>query len=124
MQPKPRTPEHRDTVDLARVDADLRREDAYARDGHTARTIVRESDLRIVVIAMRGGASMVPHQTAHTAAIQVVKGHVRVQFPDRVVDLSAGGLLVFERDARHAVDAVSDSSFVLTLGWEDKQQDG
>jgi len=42
-------------VDIAR---EMRAEDTYARDGHTARTLVREADLRIVLMVMKAGSIM------------------------------------------------------------------
>jgi hypothetical protein len=40
---------------------------------------------------------------------------LRVQ--SEVVELRAGQLLVLERGVRHDVEAVVESSFLLTLGW-------
>ena len=120
MQPKPSASKQRDTVDLGRSDMELRREDAYARDGHTARTLLRESDLRIVLIAMRKGASISEHHTDHTASVQVLTGQLRIRFSNCVADVPAGHLFVFEAGAAHEVDAELDSSFLLTLGWRDK----
>lgn len=41
-------PTHRGPVfDLAAIDAEMRREDAYQREGHAARTLIREDDMRI-----------------------------------------------------------------------------
>ncbi len=120
MQPRPNASDRRDTIDLGGSDLKLRGEEAYARDGHTARTLLRESDLRIVLIAMRKGASISEHHTDHTAAIQVLTGHVRVRFAGSVSDVHAGHLFVFEAGAPHEVEADVDSSFLLTLGWRDK----
>lgn len=120
MQPKPSASDQRITVDLGLSDAELRDEDAYSRDGHTARTLVRESDLRIVLIAMRKGASISEHHTDHTASIQVLTGHIRIRFADVVSELQAGQLFVLEAGAPHDVKAEVESSFLLTLGWRDK----
>ena len=46
---------HEIVFDLAAVDSELRKEDAYQREGHTARTLVREPDLRIVLVVMKAG---------------------------------------------------------------------
>jgi quercetin dioxygenase-like cupin family protein len=121
MQPKPSASDNRATIDLGHSDLELRREDAYGRDGHTARTLVREADLRIVHIAMRKGASISEHHTDHTASIHVLSGHVRVRFSGSVADVPAGHLFVFEAGAPHEVDADVDSSFLLTLGWRNKE---
>ncbi len=106
-----------DMVDIAR---EMRREDTYVRDGHTARTLVREADLRIVLIVMRAGATMKEHQVAETASVHALSGHVRLRLPDRAVELSTGRLLVLEPGLRHNVEALEESTLLLTLGWRAK----
>jgi len=106
--------------DLTAIDAEMRREDAYQREGHTARTLVREQDMRIVLVAMKAGARIGEHRANETAAIQALSGHVRLRLPDDTADVPAGWLLVLGRGIRHDVEAVAESSFLLTLGWPAK----
>ena len=103
--------------DLAALDAELRTEDAYQRDGHTARTQVREPDLRVVLIIMKAGARMASHRVDQTASVHALSGHVRLRLPDKVTDLAVGRLLMIQRDLEHDVEAVTDSALLLTLGW-------
>ncbi len=106
------------SFDLAEIEAALRTEDAYLREGHTARTLVRERDLRVVLVALRAGARMAEHRANDTASIHTIRGHLRLQLPDKLVDLPMGSLLVLERGVRHDVEAISDSALLLTLGWQ------
>jgi quercetin dioxygenase-like cupin family protein len=80
-----------DIVDIAR---EMREQDAYARDGHTARTLVREADLRIVLMVMKAGSIIKEHRVAETATVHSLGGHVRLHLPDKVADLPNGRLLV------------------------------
>ena len=95
----------------------MQQETAYLREGHTARTLVREPDLRIVLVAMKAGARIAEHRADETASVHALRGHVRLRLPDKVVDLPAGRLLVLEKGLRHDVEAMQDSAFLLTLGW-------
>ena len=104
--------------DLATADREMRNEEAYVREGHTARTLVREPDLRIVLVVMKAGGLIAEHHVSRTASIHALAGHVRLRIPGRDVDLPAGQLLVLERGLRHDVEAVLDSAFLLTLGWQ------
>jgi quercetin dioxygenase-like cupin family protein len=115
---KPETIVRGAVFDLAAIDAELRREDAYGRDGHTARTLVREGDIRVVLIVMRAGARIAEHRANETASIHALSGHVRLRLPDRDAELLAGRLLVLERGLPHDVEAISESAFLLTLGWK------
>jgi quercetin dioxygenase-like cupin family protein len=97
----------------------MEKEEAYSRAGHTARTLVREPDLRIVLIAMREGSWIAEHSAADTASVHVLSGHMQLRLPDKTVDLRAGHLLVLPGGLRHDVEAVAEGVFLLTLGWQD-----
>lgn len=105
------------SFDLAAIDAELRAEDAYEREGHTARTLARSPDLRIVLVVMKAGARIAEHRADETVSVHTLSGQVRLRLPDRTAELAAGQLLVLERGQRHAVEAVGDAAFLLTLGW-------
>jgi quercetin dioxygenase-like cupin family protein len=74
--------------------------------------------MRVVLVVMNVGARLAEHRANETASIQALRGHVRLKLPDRTADLAAGGLLVLERGLRHDVEAVAESTFLLTLGWK------
>ena len=101
--------------ELATAERELREEPAYARDGHTARTLVREPDLRVVLVVMRSGGKIAEHRAHETASIQALSGHIRLRVETQLVHLTAGKLLVIAPQLRHEVDALADSAFLLTL---------
>jgi quercetin dioxygenase-like cupin family protein len=103
--------------ELAAIDRELRAEDAYRRDGHTARTLIREPALRIVLVVMKAGARIAEHRAQEITSIQAVTGQVRVTLLERSLELTAGGVLVVAPDLRHQVEAVADSGLLLTLAW-------
>jgi len=108
------------TFDIASTAADMRGEGVYERDGHTARTLVREADLRVVLVVMKDGSIIKDHCANETASIHMLSGLVRVRLQDRFVDLPSGRLLVLERALPHNVEAMNESAFLLTLGWHEK----
>lgn len=94
----------------------MRSEEAYLRGDHTARTLVHEPDLRVVLIAMKAGGRLEEHRAKATASVHVLSGQIRIDLLDKVVNLSAGGFLMLEQGLRHAVEAGPESAFLLTLG--------
>ena len=102
-------------LDIAAADRELRSEDAYKLDGHTARTFVREPAMRVVLIAMRAGAKIAEHHAQETASIHALTGHIRLRLPQRTVDLPAGHVLVLPPQLPHDVEAVDDATFLITL---------
>jgi len=118
---KPAAADHGVTFELANVAHELRAEVAYVREGHTARTLIRAADLRVIVVALQAGKSMSEHHANVTASVQVLSGHIRLQLPDRAVELTAGELLVLGSGLSHDVHAQTESAFLLTLGWPASQ---
>jgi quercetin dioxygenase-like cupin family protein len=102
--------------DLKAIAAQIRSEPAYQRAGHAAQTVVREDDLRVVVLAMKAGAIVPEHQAHATGSLYVVEGRIRLIFAERSIELSPCQLVAIERASRHAVEALEESTFVLTLG--------
>lgn len=105
------------SFDLETVARELRAEELYRREGQTARTLIRTADLRIVVVALKAGKTMSEHHANVTVSVQTVSGHIRLQLPDRGVDVQEGELLVLGAGLSHDVYAEADSTFLLTLGW-------
>jgi quercetin dioxygenase-like cupin family protein len=108
------------TFELAEVAHEMRGESAYGREGHTARTLVREADLRIVLLAMQAGSILKEHRVDETASVHTLTGHVRLRFADRFAELPNGRLLTIERGLAHSVEALEESLVLLTLGWRAK----
>jgi quercetin dioxygenase-like cupin family protein len=108
------------SFDLTALAQAMRQEDSYLREGHTARTLAREADLRVVLVVMKAESMMAAHTANETASVHVVAGRVQIKLPDRREEVSAGGLLMIERGIQHDVVAATDSAFVLTLGWTEK----
>jgi quercetin dioxygenase-like cupin family protein len=104
--------------ELAAVDREMRQEEAYQREGHTARTLVRELDLRIVLVVMKEDGRIAEHRAGGTISVHALTGHVQLHLPDKVVDLPAGRLVVLEHGMRHDVRALAESAFLLTLAWD------
>lgn len=126
--PRPDSPEFGAVLDLVDLSREMRGEAEYNHDhGHAARTIVRTQDLRVVLIAIRAGAHIAEHVAQATASIQVVSGRVRIRLPrlarqheDRFEELAPGRLLAIESGLAHAVEALEDSTVLLTLGWKER----
>lgn len=94
----------------------LKRQRNYQERGPAGRTLVKEPDLRIVLMALKAGAGLPEHHASGPISIQVIEGELRVRVPDESVELSVGQLLAVESEMRHDVEAIVDSAFLLTIG--------
>jgi quercetin dioxygenase-like cupin family protein len=104
--------------DLASELDQLHRDESWLHPtGRSSKTLVKYSDLRIVLIAMKANARMHEHTAAGRISVHALNGHIRLQLPERVVDLPAGHLLALDQCVPHDVEAAEDSAFLLTLSW-------
>ena len=103
--------------DLAALEKEMRAEEAYSRNGHTARTLIHEPDLRVVLIVLKAGNRIEKHKAKGPSSIQTVSGALRLELESRTVDPPAGALLALDKDAPHDVEAGPDSALLLTIGW-------
>ena len=105
------------TFDLAAEAAALMGEPAWQDNGHNAKTLMKYPDMRMVLIALKGGARMPEHRTDQCVTIHVLSGGLDVHLPETTVALAAGALLALEQTVLHDVEAREDSVFLLSLGW-------
>jgi quercetin dioxygenase-like cupin family protein len=85
--------------------------------GHTAKTLVKDGPLRVVILGLKSGATLRDHESAGPVSIHVLSGQVNVVSPGRVDSLQAGGALVFDAAVSHSLEAQADSVVLVTIAW-------
>ena len=103
---------------LSKEIAQLHQEEAWLRTGHNSKTLVKQPDFRIVLIALKKGGHLEEHKADGRISIQTISGHIRLRILEQSVDLPAGQLLALDRGLRHDVEALEESSFLLTISWQ------
>ncbi len=103
--------------DLSAMDAELREDVAVAKEGHSAVTLVKYPDLRVVLIALRKGARVDEASTEARISLQTLRGHLRLRLPEGNLDMPAGHLATLEGMMEFGVEAVTDGALLLTLSW-------
>lgn len=104
------------TVDLNREIQQLRSE-ARWQSGHTAKTLAKYPDFRVVLIVMNAGGRLEKHQTGARISVHTLEGRIQLHTTERSVDLAAGQILTLECDIQHDVEGITDSAFLLTIAW-------
>lgn len=106
------------TLDLNHEIAQLRSEGRW-QSGHTAKTLAKYDDFRVVLIVMKAGGRLEKHRTEGRIAVHTLDGRIRFSTPDRSLELSAGQMLTLEHNISHDVEGIIDSAFLLTIVWRD-----
>lgn len=89
---------------------------AAGSPGRSATTVYggHEHVLRQTVVALAGGILMDEHSSPGEATLHVLRGRVRLKAGADSWEGRAGDLIVIP-DARHSVEAMEDSVFLLTV---------
>ena len=92
------------------------------QSGHSAKTLFKKPDLRVVLITMQDAARMKEHHADGTISLHVLKGQIRVSVNGKPHDLPTGTLFTLGASIRHDVEASSDSAFLLTISWPSNEE--
>src|SRR5262245_15963924 len=82
---------------------------------HTARTLLKQGKLRIVLRALRKGASLPEHTTDGETALQVLSGRIAVDADGERHELRKGQLMGLDFQVTHDLEALEDSCVLLTV---------
>ena len=104
------------TLDLNREIEQLRSEGRW-QSGHTAKTLAKYPNLRVVLIVMKAGDRLEKHRAEGRISVQTLDGRIRFNTAEGTVELAAGQMLTLESGIPHDVEGIVDSAFLLTIAW-------
>ena len=78
-------------------------------------TLVKEGGMSVVLIHLHAGGTMGEHSAPGAATVQVLDGNVRVEIGDDSLEAGSGRPIAFNSGVRHSVEALEDSTLLLTL---------
>lgn len=88
---------------------------AAERKGPASRTLIKDGPLRVTLVVLAPGASIVEHQAGGPITIQAVRGSVRFTSEEGEHDIGPGQLLSARAGLRHSVSSEEGASFLLTV---------
>lgn len=102
-------------LDLAEEQRQILEAARATSGGNTAKTLIKDGPLRIVLVGLKQGATLREHRAEGPVAIQALQGRSRVTSTGEPEDLQVGGMLVFGAGVTHSVEAEADSVLLLTI---------
>jgi quercetin dioxygenase-like cupin family protein len=105
--------------DIAQFDlnAEIERFLPDVPSGRRSETLIKTPRLRVVLITMRAGTELREHVAPGTITVQPIRGRFVFAAGDDEREIVAGTLVSIESEVRHAVRALEDGAFLLTIGW-------
>jgi quercetin dioxygenase-like cupin family protein len=102
------------TIDL---NAEIARFPPDVPSGRRAETLLKTPRLRVVLVTMQAGAELHEHAAPGPITVQPLQGKFTLLVEGEERDIAKGALAAVESGARHAVRAVEDGAFLLTIAW-------
>jgi quercetin dioxygenase-like cupin family protein len=81
----------------------------------TAKTLVKEGPLRVLVVALDSEGTLEEHKVDGPFSVQCLLGRVNVRLGSDKKDLRTGDLLVVDAGVTHNVEAVEPSILLITI---------
>ena len=88
-----------------------------SKTGQNAKTLVKNDQLRVVLMVLKAHARIPSHQTEGRISTHTIRGRIQVRAEGRTFDLRAGRLLALDQGLPHEVEAIEDSAILLTIAW-------
>ena len=85
--------------------------------GQNARTLIKYDDFRVVLTALQAKVRIPEHKAEGRISVHVLSGHIQLRASGRTFSLRPGGLLAIDHGVPHEVEALEESSFLLTIAW-------
>jgi quercetin dioxygenase-like cupin family protein len=105
------------------VEVDRLRRETTWDTGQNARTLMKYEDFRVVLTVLKANAHIPEHQTTGRISVHVLSGHIRLNASGRTFDLRSGSLLALDQRTPHALEALQESAFLLTIAWPGRASD-
>lgn len=89
----------------------------HGHSGRRAEILVKADRLRVVLVTMNAGIELHEHTAPGPITIQTLRGRMAVVLEGGEVTLDTGAMIALAEGAPHAVRAVEDGAFLLTIGY-------
>lgn len=103
--------------DLAAEADELAREPGWIQHGHSARTLIKHSEFRLVLIVMAAGERIEKQTAEERICIQTLSGRLVILAEGETHRLGPCGLMAVDRGRSFEIEAEERSSLLLWIGW-------
>jgi quercetin dioxygenase-like cupin family protein len=95
------------------LDEEVQRAGQQSGD-RNAVSLVKHRDFTVTLLALRGGSHLHEHSAKGSISLQVIAGVIRLNAGGEQKTVSTGTICVLDREIPHSVEALEDSTLLLT----------
>lgn len=104
-----------ENFDLPAALDEMRSGTTWKEGDRVSRLLFKGFGMRVILVAMRSGAIVSSHKGDCALSLLVLEGRLRLETEGDSSDLGHGHLATVEPGIRHAIEALEDTAFLLTL---------
>lgn len=94
----------------------------YSDTGILSKVIVKDNNCQHTLFCLAQGTELEEHTSSRNAAINVIEGKGTLRLEGREIDLKPGVFVYMRANAPHALQALENLAFVLTLSENPQRQ--
>jgi quercetin dioxygenase-like cupin family protein len=99
------------------LNAEIERFPPDIPSGRRSETLIKTPSLRVVLVTMRAGTELHEHVAPGPITVQPLRGRFTLIVEDGEHEIETGALVTVAGGVRHAVRAIEDGAFLLTIAW-------
>ena len=103
------------TFNLASHISEMKQETTWEKNGRSSRTLNKVGTMRLVLNAMKAGMEIKTHHASGPISVHCLEGKLKFNTEERSVTLQKGELLTLEELVKHSVEAIEETTFLLTV---------
>jgi len=101
--------------DFAEIVKAIKTEAAWQNGDRNAMTLLKNSNMSVVLIALKNNAEINFHHAGRMASVQILEGSVNFKTNDHSALLKTGGFLTLHELVEHRLIAAEESVILLTM---------
>lgn len=102
-------------IDIAENILLLKNEPAWEKNDRNAITVFKASNLTIVLVALRGGATLFPQEINALVSAQIIEGAISFESTQGVKNLYPNNIVVLHSNEPFNATAIEESVLLLTV---------
>ena len=102
-------------LDLGHEINELELSELWKSSDRTAKTLVKQGDLRVVLTLMKAGAVLKEHKADGDVTIHVLRGRVSINVEQRALECEQSQMVILNAGVVHSVEAFDETALLISI---------
>jgi len=102
-------------LDLRHEIDELELSELWKSSDRTAKTLVKQGDLRVVLTLMKAGAVLKEHKADGDVTIHVLRGRISINVEQRALECEQSQMVILNAGVVHSVEAFDETALLISI---------